>query len=189
MSDKEKVKQNLTYIDWASVWAEMKKEYPEANYTIHRNADCRPWFDDGNTGWVTVTVSVPHTETSTISHTVDLPIMNMKNQSIPANEITSVNANKSWQRCLVKACAMHGVGLYVYAKLEDTEENTERQKLQKDCMAIMQKKAAISEEMKAEIARICMEADEEANGDPRLINDVEVLSALKRKLTAVRIKK
>lgn len=189
MSDKEKIKQNLTYIDWASVWAEMKKEYPEANYKIHRNENHRPWFDDGNTGWVTVTVTVPHIEGKSVSHTVDLPIMNMKNQSIPANEITSVNANKSWQRCLVKACAMHGVGLYVYAKLEDTEENTERMKLQKECMSIMQKKAAISEAMKAEIARICMEADDEANGDPRLIEDVEVLGALKKKLMAARVKK
>lgn len=189
LSEKEKTKQNLTYIDWASVWAEMKKEYPEANYKIHRNEISRPWFDDGNTGWVTVTVTVPYEDDRAISHTVDLPIMNMKNQSIPANEITSVHANKSWQRCLVKACAMHGVGLYVYAKMEDTEENTERTKLQQECMSLMQKKAALSEETKAEIAKICIAADDIANGDPRLIEDVDTLHSLKRKLMAVRVKK
>lgn len=190
MSDKEKTKQGLTYIDWASVWAELKKVHPDANYTIHRNEMQRPWFDDGRTGWVTVTVSVPDYEMDkVIEHTVDLPIMNMKNQSIPADEITSVNANKAWQRCLVKACAMHGVGMYVYAKMEDTEENTMRLKLQAECMSIMQKKASVSDEMKATIAQICMEADDTANGDPRLIEDVEVLETLKKKLMAARVKK
>lgn len=189
MSEKEKTKQGLTYIDWASVWAEMKKVHPDANYTIHRNEIQRPWFDDGRTGWVTVTVTVPQNGDTIVAHTVDLPIMNMKNQSIPAEEITSVNANKAWQRCLVKACAMHGVGMYVYAKMEDTEENTQRQKLQNECMSIMQKKAAVSEEMKAMIAKICIEADDTANGDPRLIDDVDVLEALKKKLLAARVKK
>ena len=56
-------------------------------------------------------------------------------------------------------------------------------------MSIMQKKAAVSEEMKATIAKICMEADDAANGDPRLIDDVDVLEALKKKLLAARVKK
>ena len=167
----------------------MKKSHPDAHYIIHRNEINRPWFDDGKTAWVTVTVSVPQEDGKEVSHTVDLPVMNMKNQSMPAEEITSMHANKAWQRCLVKACAMHGVGLYVYAKMEDTEENTMRIKLQGECMSIMQKKAAQSDEMKEIIATLCKEADPVANGDPRLIEDVDVLESLKKKLLAARMKK
>ena len=164
----------------------MKKIYPDANYEIHRNQDFRPWFDDGRSGWVTVTVSVPYEEGKIVSHTVDLPIMDFKNKSIDAEKITSFDANKSWQRCLVKACAMHGLGLYVYAKLEDTEENMEILKLRSECMQLISAKAKDSKE---EVARICIEADPEANGDPRLMNDVETLRALARKLKAIRAKK
>lgn len=189
MGDKEKVKNNLTYIDWASIWGEMKKVFPDANYEIHRNQDFRPWFDDGRTGWVTVTVSVPYEDGKIVSHTVDLPIMDFKNKSIDADKITSFDANKSWQRCLVKACAMHGLGLYVYAKLEDTEENMELVKLRKECMQLITQKAAVSKDMAATVAKVCTEADPDANGDPRLMEDVEVLKRLARKLKAIRVAK
>lgn len=189
MADKEKDKRGLTYIDWASVWAELKKQYPYSYYEIHRTENGRPWFDDGRTGWVTVTVTVVIDDGKEIAHTVDLPIMNPRNESIPANEITSVQANKAYQRCLVKACAMHGLGMYVYAKMEDTEENIEITKLQKECMELIKKKASISEDMKKKVEKLCVEADETANGDPRLIEDVDTLKELKRNLQALRVSK
>lgn len=183
LKDKEKQKNNLTYVDWGCVWGEMKAIYPDANYTIHRREDGRPWFDDGKTGWTTVTVSIP---SQNIEHTVDLPIMDFKNKSLSAETITSMDANKSWQRCLVKACAMHGLGLYIYSKMEDTEETLALNALREECMALVKKKCALSEAATKKVQEECMTADEEANGNPRLIEDVETLESLKKKLKAIR---
>lgn len=41
--------------------------------------------------------------------------MDFKNQSIPLERVTSFDVNKAIQRSLTKACARHGLGLYVYA--------------------------------------------------------------------------
>jgi hypothetical protein len=57
-----------------------------------------------------------------IEHIEYLPIMNMRNQSIPLASVTSFDVNKSIQRSLVKACARHGLGLYIFAG-EDLPED------------------------------------------------------------------
>jgi len=44
-----------------------------------------------------------------------LPVMDYKNKSIPVENITSFDVNKAIQRSLTKACARHGLGLYIYA--------------------------------------------------------------------------
>jgi hypothetical protein len=52
--------------------------------------------------------------------------MDFKNKSIPLENITSFEVNKAIQRSLTKACARHGLGLYIYAgedlPAEDEEE-------------------------------------------------------------------
>jgi len=45
--------------------------------------------------------------------TAHLPVMNDTNKAIPNPD--SFQVNKAMQRCLVKAIALHGLGLYVYA--------------------------------------------------------------------------
>ena len=44
-----------------------------------------------------------------------LPVMDFKNKSITIDQITSFEVNKAVQRSLTKACARHGLGLYIYA--------------------------------------------------------------------------
>ena len=44
-----------------------------------------------------------------------LPVMDYKNNSIPMERVTTMDVNKSIQRSLTKACARHGLGLYIYA--------------------------------------------------------------------------
>ena len=183
VNDKTEQKNGLTYLNWMNCWAEVKCIYPCAWYEIWRNELSRPWFDDGHTGWVTVTVCIPEED---VKATMDLPIMDFKNKSIIAENITSYDANKAAMRCLVKCCAMHGLGSYIYAKMEDTEESLEMTNLQKDIMALVTKKCALSDDAKEKVATICKEADADANGDPRLIEDVEVLKELKKKLLSVR---
>lgn len=103
-------KNGLSYLSWANAWAELKKRYPEAFYTIYESTDGRPYFTDGRTCWVKTGVSV-----CGIEHIEYLPIMDYRNQSIPLERVTSMDMNKAIQRSLTKACARHGLGLYVYA--------------------------------------------------------------------------
>ena len=53
------------------------------------------------------------------------PVMDARNQSIPFDAVRSTDVNKAIQRSLTKACARHGLGLYIYAG-EDLPESTEK---------------------------------------------------------------
>lgn len=141
----------------------------------------RPWFDDGKTGWVKTGVTI-----NGIEHIEQLPIMDFKNKPIPAEAITSYDANKSIQRSLTKACARHGLGLYVYEGEDLPEDIKELEKLQEDIYKLIIDKAKLSAEAKEKVAKISKEADPSANGDPRLINDIDVLKELKKSLLAIR---
>jgi len=100
----------LTYLSWAWAWAEVKKRYPLATYTIYEDENGRPYFSDGRTCWVKTGVTIEGLE-----HIEYLPVMDAKNNSIPAERVTSFDMNKAIQRSLTKACARHGLGLYIYA--------------------------------------------------------------------------
>ena len=100
----------LSYLSWAWAWAEVKKAYPEAFYTIYENADGWCYHTDGRTCWVKTGVTIEGLE-----HVEYLPVMDNRNKSIPTNEVTSFDVNKAIQRSLTKAAARHGLGLYIYA--------------------------------------------------------------------------
>lgn len=114
-------KNGLTYLSWAWAWGEIKKVFPDANYTIYENAQGWNYFTDGKTGWVKTGVTV-----NGIEHIEYLPIMDYRNRSIPLENITSFDVNKSIQRSLTKACARHGLGLYIYAG-EDLPEDGQKE--------------------------------------------------------------
>ena len=103
-------KNNLTYLSWAWAWAEVKKHYPDAQYTIYENANGMNYHTDGRTCWVKTGVTIEGLE-----HIEYLPVMDYKNASIPAERVTSFDVNKAIQRSLTKAAARHGLGLYIYA--------------------------------------------------------------------------
>ena len=48
--------------------------------------------------------------------------MDTRNKSIPLENVTSFEVNKAIQRSLTKACARHGLGLYIYAGEDLPEE-------------------------------------------------------------------
>lgn len=115
-------KNGLTYLSWAWAWAEVKKQYPEATYTIYENADGWFYHTDGKTAWVKTGVTIDGLE-----HIEYLPVMDYRNKSIPVDAVTSFDVNKAIQRSLTKACARHGLGLYVYSgeDLPESEKLTE----------------------------------------------------------------
>ena len=110
-------KNGLSYLSWAWAWAEVKKVHPDANYTVYENADGWFYHTDGKTAWVKTGVTIEG-----IEHIEMLPVMDYKNKSIPVNNITSFDVNKAIQRSLTKACARHGLGLYIYAGEDLPEE-------------------------------------------------------------------
>lgn len=114
-------KNGLTYLSWAWAWAEIKKAYPNAQYTIYENVDGWNYFTDGRTCWVKTGVTIEGLE-----YIEYLPVMDNKNKSIPLEQVTSMDVNKTIQRSLTKACARHGLGLYVYAG-EDLPEEEQKQ--------------------------------------------------------------
>lgn len=145
VNDKIKTKMGLNYLSWAYAWGELLKAYPDAtlnvyNRTIETNETITtedkdngvtrtvvnkstqevPYFTDGRSCFVKVGVSIQGVE-----YIEYFPIMGLKNDAIPANRVTMTDVNKALQRAFVKACARHGLGLYIYAgeDLPEAEKN------------------------------------------------------------------
>lgn len=110
VNDKTEQKNGLTYLSWAFAWGELKKRFPDANYTVYENEKGWNYFTDGSTCWVKTGVTV-----NGIEHIEYLPVMDFKNKSIPVASVTSFDVNKAIQRSLTKAIGRHGLGLYIYA--------------------------------------------------------------------------
>lgn len=191
VNDKSKNKNGLTYLSWAAAWASVKKVHPDAMYEYHEQVmqfdengnpwTTRFWFDDNKTAWVKVSVTI-----NGITYTEILPIMDYKNKPIPAEQVTSMDANKALKRCLAKCCGLHGLGLYIYEGEDLPEEAKAANKLQSDCIELIKKKCSLSEATKAKVAEICKQTLPDENGDPNLCEDNEKLADLKKKLMAVR---
>lgn len=94
-SDKTEKKNGLTYLSWAWAWGEIKKLHPDATYTIYEDANGLFYHTDGKTCWVKTGVTV-----NGIEHIEYLPVMDNRNRSIPASDVTSFDANKAIQRSL-----------------------------------------------------------------------------------------
>lgn len=135
VTDKIEKKNNLSYLSWAWCWGEVKKFDQRAFYTIYEDTEGKNYHTDGRTAWVktgvTVHFPVPFTDADgnesliydELEHIEYLPVMDFRNNSIPLEKITSTDVNKAIQRSLTKACARHGLGLYIYAG-EDLPEIT-----------------------------------------------------------------
>lgn len=182
--EKVKSKNNLNYLSWAAAWAEIKKVHPNATYNIYERTTEEGlvinYFTDGRTCWVKTGVII-----NGLEHIEELPVMDFRNKAISLESVTSCDVNKAIQRSLTKACARHGLGLYIYEGEDIPEETKTVAKLQEECMALIKKKST-SEVMTKKVGEICKSADEEANGNPRLITDSVKLGTLKKALMAIR---
>lgn len=117
VNDKTEKKGNQTYLSWAYAWAEVKKHFPGVQRRVYEDPSGNNYFTDGKTCWVKVGVEIDG-----IEHIDYLPIMDMRNNAIPLERVTSFDVNKAIQRSATKAIAMHGLGLYIYAG-EDMPES------------------------------------------------------------------
>jgi hypothetical protein len=86
--------------------------------TVYESDTYMNYFTDGSTAWVKVGVTIQGQE-----HIDYLPVMDMRNQSVPLANITSMQVNKTIQRSTVKALALHGLALNIYAKEDFPSES------------------------------------------------------------------
>lgn len=127
----------LTYLSWPWAWAEVKKRFPDASYTVVKNQNGIPYFDDPRTGIMVYT----NVTIDGITHEMWLPVMDGANRAMrfepyeiktkyganQVNAATMFDVNKTIMRCLVKNLAMFGLGLYIFAG-EDLPETEGDQK-------------------------------------------------------------
>jgi hypothetical protein len=113
-------KNGLTYLSWAWAWAEALKADPAATFEVKTFAYDQytemPYMNVNGTGmvWVTVTMFGK-------PMTCFLPVMNHRNQPIQNPDAFQVNT--AIMRCMTKALALHGLGLYIYSGDDLPEED------------------------------------------------------------------
>ncbi|MDA2434520.1 DUF1071 domain-containing protein [Bacillus cereus] len=100
-------KGRFSYLSWAWAVKKLREVDPKATWEIKR-FDGAPYLKTDCGYFVEVEVTVQGLPLSQIH-----PILN--NQNKPIAEPNSFDINTSIQRCLVKAIALHGLGLYIYA--------------------------------------------------------------------------
>jgi len=147
VNGKTEQKNGLTYLSWAWAWGELKKMFPDSTYTVYENNEGWNYFTDGKTCWVKTGVTV-----NGIEHIEYLPVMDFKNKSIPADNVTSFDVNKAIQRSLTKAVARHGLGLYIYAGEDLPEEEAKVKEEEAKAKEEAKKKPATPEQVKEILA-------------------------------------
>jgi hypothetical protein len=113
-------KGNLSYLSWAWAWAEVLKVDSGAQWTAHEWNDSPVMYLRNGTAMVKVSVEIKGNIKTCI-----LPVMDNRNRAIVDPDAFAVNT--ATMRCLAKAIAMHGLGLYIYAG-EDLPEGEEAPK-------------------------------------------------------------
>jgi hypothetical protein len=116
-------KRDLTYLSWSHAWAELLKLYPDSSFRVYENDQGLPYFisDLGLIVKVSVTVE-------SVERICWLPVLDGANKSMrtarytyetrygkkTVEAATMFDINTTIMRCLVKAIALHGLGLYIY---------------------------------------------------------------------------
>lgn len=119
VSKKAEKKGRFTYLSWAWAVRELLRIAPDSTWIVHE------WGVEGN--------KQPYMQTQAgcfvkVSLTVDgitreqvHPVLDNRNQ--PIKEPNAFEINTSIQRCLAKAIALHGLGLYIFAGEDLPEVN------------------------------------------------------------------
>lgn len=132
----------LKYVSWAWAWNLVKSIYPDATRKIEEYPEFQ--FDKETGKWYATGQMLDYRITPAgceVKVTVDIDgekyaerlyVMDMRNQPVMNPNIAQIN--KTQQRCLVKALAMAGLGLNLYAgedlPMGDVNESDQKQAAQ-----------------------------------------------------------
>jgi hypothetical protein len=121
VNDHVEKKNGLSYLSWAWAWAEALKADPKASYKIEM-FNCKCYMEINGTAMVFVTVTMFDKPM-----TCQLPVMDYRNKAIPNPDAFAVNT--AIMRCMTKALALHGLGLYLYSGEDVPEEGDKFEKV------------------------------------------------------------
>lgn len=116
VSEHVEKKGQFAYLSWAWAVARLRRAHPDAMWEVKR-FNGLPYLKTELGYFVEVAVTVDGVTLSQIH-----PVLDSRNR--PILEPNAFDINTSIQRCLVKAIALHGLGLYIYAG-EDLPEGVE----------------------------------------------------------------
>jgi hypothetical protein len=130
VNDHVEKKNGLSYLSWAWAWAEALKADPQASFSVQMFGDkCYMEINGTAMVWVTVTMFGK-------PMVCQLPVMDNFNRPITIEGVTttnkygkevttkldSFNVNTAIMRCMTKALALHGLGMYLYSGEDLPEE-------------------------------------------------------------------
>jgi hypothetical protein len=137
VNDHVEKKNGLSYLSWAWAWAEALKADPQASFSVQMFGD-KCYMDINGTAmvWVTVTMFGK-------PMVCQLPVMDNFNKPISIEGVTttnkygkevttkldSFNVNTAIMRCMTKALALHGLGMYLYSGEDLPEEGDKPEKV------------------------------------------------------------
>jgi len=116
VSEHVEKKNNFSYLSWSYAISQLRSFDPEATWEILR-FEGMPYLKTECGYFVEVAVTVKGLTLSQIH-----PVLDHRNK--PIEQPNSFQINTSIQRCLVKAIALHGLGLYIYAGEDLPMDNT-----------------------------------------------------------------
>ena len=111
VSEHTEKKGKFTYLSWAWAVKVLLENFPEATWQVHTFFDNNvetPYMRTEAGAFVQVSVDVEG-----IRRTQVHPVLDHMNKSV--DNPNAFQINNSIQRCLAKAIALHGLGLYIYA--------------------------------------------------------------------------
>lgn len=188
MSKYHKTKGNITYLPWAAAWGAILQNYPDAVYEIIEDENGVNYHTDGKTAWVKTTLTIEG-----ITRGEQLPVLDNRNGSIDAENVTSMAVNKSIKRCLTKNCALFGLDLNLWMgeELSDNAKAAHEKKTKETTAKLKTVKeeiiATISELIKngVESAEICAKVVEiSGKKNPNAIQDIEIAEEVLKSVKA-----
>ena len=116
VNDHIEKKLNLSYLSWSWAWEYALKADEKASYKVETFDEYGPqgqrrtvpYMSINETAMVFVTVTMFNKPM-----TCQLPVMDHRNKAVPKPDAFQVNT--AIMRCLAKALALHGLGLYIYS--------------------------------------------------------------------------
>ena len=124
VSEHMEKKGQFNYLSWAYAVEELRKLKPDATWRVIKDENGYPYTSPPAGHFVEVEVTVDDISLSQIH-----PVLDHRNQSI--EQPNAFQINTSIQRCLAKAIALHGLGLYIF-RGEDLPESEPLSKGQLD---------------------------------------------------------